>query len=186
MKITNSYEYQKLRGLKRKLHLIEIRGGCCEICGYNKNISAFEFHHRDPNDKEHQLDIRKLSNSSMSWVMKEFSKCDLLCSNCHREIHSPHLGLDEVKNSIKILDENVLKSRTVNRPKCIDCGCEINYTHKRCKPCNDLNKRIVVRPDINDLIEELNNHTQEWCAKKYGVSRSTIRRWVKNSQSHPN
>jgi hypothetical protein len=178
MGITNSYEYQKLRGLKRKIHLIDLRGGCCENCGYNKNIATFEFHHRDPNQKEHQLDIRKLANSSMEWILSEFDKCDLLCANCHREIHSPNLTLSDVRQLITDLDDNILIDRIVNRPKCVDCGCEINYTHTRCRSCSDINKRKVERPELDVLIEELKTKTQEWCAKKYSVTRTTIRRWV--------
>ena len=178
MKITNTYEYQRLRGIKRKVYLIDLRGGCCEICGYNKNIATFDFHHRDPNDKEHQLDIRKLANSSMEWVLSEFEKCDLLCSNCHREIHSPQLNLNNVRELIKNLDDDILITKIIGKPKCVDCGCEINYTHKRCRSCSDFNKRTVERPEINVLKEEIKNNTQEWCAKKYGVTRATIRRWV--------
>jgi len=69
---------------KKKLELIEYKGGKCVICGYNKCASALEFHHRDPNQKDFGI-----GNSSFSFKkMKiEVDKCDLVCSNCHREIH---------------------------------------------------------------------------------------------------
>lgn len=28
------------------------RGGKCECCGYNKNLSALEFHHINPDEKK--------------------------------------------------------------------------------------------------------------------------------------
>ena len=87
MKITNTYEYQKLRGLKRKFELINKKGGCCMICGYSNNLAALEFHHRDPSQKEHPLDVRNISNSKMIDLMMEVEKCDLLCSNCHKITH---------------------------------------------------------------------------------------------------
>ena len=31
---------------------IQYKGGCCEICGYNKCAAALEFHHLDPNEKD--------------------------------------------------------------------------------------------------------------------------------------
>ena len=37
-------------------------GGKCEICGYNKNVSALEFHHIDSVTKDFKLDARKLAN----------------------------------------------------------------------------------------------------------------------------
>lgn len=54
----NNYGNQKLRGLKRKYEAILKKGGKCENCGYNENISALDFHHINPEDKEFQLDMR--------------------------------------------------------------------------------------------------------------------------------
>ena len=45
-KQNNNYRNQILRGLKRKYESILSRGGKCERCGYDKNISALEFHHK--------------------------------------------------------------------------------------------------------------------------------------------
>jgi hypothetical protein len=94
---TNTYHSQTIRSYKRKLYLIELLGGYCRICKYNKNLSALEFHHRDPKGKDSQLDMRTLSNRSMEYILKEVSKCDLLCSNCHREYHNPEMEIENVK-----------------------------------------------------------------------------------------
>ncbi len=145
----NCYGYQKLRGLKRKLHLIDLRGGCCEKCGYQENLAALDFHHKDPKEKENQLDMRKLSNSTMDWILLEFEKCDVLCSNCHREVHSP------------------------------DCGQDIDYGTKRCKVCYAKSRRIVERPEENILNEEVKNFGYSWTARKYGVSDKTIKKWIR-------
>lgn len=176
----NSYGYQKLRGIKRKLHLIDLRGSCCEKCGYDKNLSALEFHHKEPGKKESQLDIRTLSNSSMKWILEEFDKCKVLCANCHREEHNPDLEISTARTLSKTAEESILisKKNRVNKPKCCDCGIEINYTYKRCKICNDKFKRIVDRPDLCLLKEELNSNGVTWCSKKYDVSRKTIHRWL--------
>ena len=42
---------QKRREKTKEL-LVEYKGGKCEICGYNKCISALEFHHLNPNEKD--------------------------------------------------------------------------------------------------------------------------------------
>lgn len=58
----NNYENQKLRGLKRKYEYVVKRGGKCEHCGYDKNLSALEFHHRNPEEKEYMnIDNRSYS-----------------------------------------------------------------------------------------------------------------------------
>lgn len=84
-----SYEKQQLRSKSRKLDIIISKGGKCEVCGYSKNYAALCFHHKDPSKKEMKLDSRKLSNSSMDSILREAEKCQLLCHNCHMEIHHP-------------------------------------------------------------------------------------------------
>ena len=69
-----------------KLQAIKLLGEKCSICGYNRCIDALEFHHKEPSEKEFKLG----SGNTMSW--KEYKiealKCVLVCSNCHKEIHS--------------------------------------------------------------------------------------------------
>lgn len=175
----NTYEYQKLRGLKRKLHLIDLRGSCCEKCGYNKNLASFDFHHKDPTEKESELDMRTLSNSTMKWILEEFEKCTVLCANCHREVHNPDLDVTMARSLIKTLNENITLAKVnMGPPKCKDCGCEINYSHERCRSCTSKLRRKVKRPDLIILKEELQTNGVTWCANKYKVSRKTINRWI--------
>lgn len=90
------YEKQQERGLKRKLDLIRLRGSKCEKCGYSKNLAALQFHHINPDEKESQMDMRKLSNSKWEWCLAELDKCLVLCGNCHAETHHPHLDLEKL------------------------------------------------------------------------------------------
>ena len=83
----NSYDKQQIRGQKRKDKLIALSGGKCIKCGYNKCTAAMSFHHINPQLKSFSLDYRHLSNTTMSKIMNEFSKCELLCLNCHAEHH---------------------------------------------------------------------------------------------------
>jgi hypothetical protein len=85
------YPSQKKRGLERKLRFVGERGGKCSRCGYDKNLAALAFHHL--RNKEFQIDMRALSNSTIERIEKELSKCVLLCHNCHAEVHNPSLDL---------------------------------------------------------------------------------------------
>lgn len=69
-----------------KKQAVKLLGGKCQICGYNKCIDALEFHHENPKEKEFKLG----SGNTISWkeYKKEALKCILICSNCHKEIHS--------------------------------------------------------------------------------------------------
>ncbi len=97
----DSYHYQVLRGLYRKYKLVELKGGKCQDCGYKKNISALDFHHKDSREKDSSLNSRVLSNSTWEYILKEAEKCDLLCSNCHREKHYPENTLENILNILK-------------------------------------------------------------------------------------
>ena len=97
--IHQTYAAQQKRGLERKKKLIEAKGGECEVCGYNKNYAALEFHHVDPSAKEFNLDMRKLSNSTWERILKEAKKCQLICSNCHAETHHPGLSIKKDEKS---------------------------------------------------------------------------------------
>jgi DNA-binding CsgD family transcriptional regulator len=69
---------------RKKIELVEYKGGSCIKCGYNKCISALEFHHIDPNGKDFSIGGKSWSFERLK---KEVDKCILVCSNCHREIH---------------------------------------------------------------------------------------------------
>lgn len=80
------YDAVKRRRLKVKKMAIEYKGGCCEKCGYSKCISALEFHHRTPEEKDFEI-APKHHNKSWAALVIELDKCILLCANCHREEH---------------------------------------------------------------------------------------------------
>lgn len=84
-KCSNENTYSILK--KHKLTLIQEFGGKCCKCGYNKNTSALEFHHTNPEHKDFNISNTKTTN--INKLRKEVEKCILVCANCHREIHYP-------------------------------------------------------------------------------------------------
>ena len=73
----------RIRYQKIKEKIVQDMGGGCTKCGYNRHLGSLEFHHLDPNEKEHN-DILKKSKAIRT---EELKKCILLCSNCHKEEH---------------------------------------------------------------------------------------------------
>jgi DNA-directed RNA polymerase subunit RPC12/RpoP len=64
---------------------MESRGGAkCSQCGYDRCVAALEYHHRDPNEKDPTWN----RGWSLPKLKKELDKCDILCANCHREVHA--------------------------------------------------------------------------------------------------
>ena len=76
----------KKRRKKIRLRAIKHLGGKCIKCGYNKYPEALEFHHKNPLEKEFNVS-KKGHCRSWERVLREIQKCDLLCANCHRELH---------------------------------------------------------------------------------------------------
>lgn len=78
-------KYRGKQFVETKLRLVEMMGGGCQCCGFSQHYSALEFHHLDPGEKEFNLNV-----TSKGWgnLVKEVSKCILLCANCHRMIHA--------------------------------------------------------------------------------------------------
>ena len=81
---------------KIKRMAVQYKGGKCCICGYNKYIGALEFHHLDPNQKDFSIGSKGYTRS-FDKVKKELDKCICVCANCHREIHT---GLIDINNHI--------------------------------------------------------------------------------------
>lgn len=66
----------------------------CEICGYDKNSAAIHFHH---NTGEKNFDISSGKTFSRERLMTEIMLCQVLCSNCHAEVHNPQSKLKGIK-----------------------------------------------------------------------------------------
>jgi len=69
-----------------KQKAIEYLGGKCLDCNGVFHPSVYDFHHRNPEEKE--IGPQKLMHRSWNKITKEIDKCDLLCSNCHRIRHN--------------------------------------------------------------------------------------------------
>jgi hypothetical protein len=80
-----TYKYVKNFREKKKQKAVQLLGGKCQICGYDKHYKMFEFHHKNPQNKDFAI------SAKLAWgfkrIKKELLKCALLCPNCHREVH---------------------------------------------------------------------------------------------------
>ena len=89
---SNTKEIQIQQVLQRrennKAEYILLKGGKCEICGFEyngENAGCFDFHHENPEEKEYNPSIAiRLRREK---ALKELEKCQLVCANCHRLIH---------------------------------------------------------------------------------------------------
>ena len=82
-KCHNQKTIERIRGYK--LRAVEYKGGKCNKCGYNKCVGSLHFHHRNPKEKD--INWKQIKNWSFEKIKLELDKCDLVCANCHGEIH---------------------------------------------------------------------------------------------------
>lgn len=80
-----NYQRVKMSRIRIKEKAVAYKGGKCERCEYNKCIWALSFHHKDTAKKEFSLSQYKAMNWTV--IKRELDKCELVCENCHREIH---------------------------------------------------------------------------------------------------
>jgi Zn finger protein HypA/HybF involved in hydrogenase expression len=89
-----------------------------------------------------------------------------LCPNCHA-LTDTYKGKNIKNKGVKI------------QYKCIDCANTVYDSNSRCIKCNSIKRRVVERPEYNQLIEDSKSMSREKIANKYGVSRTSIIRWFK-------
>jgi hypothetical protein len=147
----SQYLFKRRSNFKKKQ--VEYGGNKCKRCGYNKNLTALEFHHLDPNIKE----FNPSSSISRSWnlVKEELDKCILLCSNCHREEHHNLYQIEKMKLKFDSFQQinfskNILTGKNTGEKSCNICDIILNSLNKVkcknryiCKSCDS--KRLIIR-----------------------------------------
>lgn len=82
----SGYEKQKLvlnKGKERNIQARISRGECtvCKIKVTRENALSFDWDHRDPTEKTHQVSRMNAKKDELFYA--EIAKCDLVCRNCH-------------------------------------------------------------------------------------------------------
>lgn len=58
----------------------------CESCGED-HIATLQFHHLDIKNKRKDVSYMACFGYSKDSILKEISKCQVLCANCHCKVH---------------------------------------------------------------------------------------------------
>ncbi len=91
--------------------ILKCMGGCCQICNYDRCPSALELHHVDPQEKEISIGTIMARCRSWDFLYDEISKCILLCSNCHREVHAELVEIPEYYKRFSREDADLLRTK---------------------------------------------------------------------------
>lgn len=191
---------QRRKDLK---HLaVEYKGGKCMVCGYDKHISALDFHHLGHQDKDFGLSSKGLTRSWES-VKQEIEKCILLCCRCHREAHDgEHSELlnaysKELETGIHTAEWGLAKTNRVQsramlrqayrKSNCLICQQAFiplspaqRYCASECRSkARFMARKVKDRPSKDEIVEM--RKTMSWCAigRKYDVSDNAVKKWMK-------
>lgn len=173
--MSTSYSYIKYWKKKCKEIMIFSMGGKCQLCGYSNCNQALEFHHIEKDKKDFSL-----SRTARSWekVYEELSKCILVCSNCHQEIHY----------NVSVIPENYFK---------FDKSIADSLRFKEIKETkNQRLGRILGRKQAlelfknkrKDIIQNSNVDFSKYgwatkLAKIIGIESAPLVRWMKENMS---
>ena len=156
-----------IRWRKRtKSKMVEAMGGSCVCCGYRICLEALEFHHLDPTKKDFGFGAALASPKNISSIIDELRKCVLVCSNCHREIHS---GLKIVPCSVPTLNESCLVSEVQLKRRIKRQLLLSNATHRKIP----VDRKKIVLTDL-ELVELIT---------AYGGNKSATARYLKVSET---
>ena len=160
---------------RTKQKLVQYKGGKCQKCGYESDVpSVYDFHHRDATKKDFSI-------SGKSWsferLKEEVDKCDLLCRNCHAELHwllqsEQRLSRQELLVDIVLSDVNCKVCEKLFRPtNSAQVYCSLRCAHVPQQKCS--------HPTEEELKEMLLRQSFCEIGRRYGVSDNAVRKWAK-------
>jgi uncharacterized protein YerC len=172
-------EKQKIRKYAKKLKCINYLGGSCIKCG-ESSFFKLAFHHKNPNEKE--FNFGNKINIRWSKLKDELDKCDLLCQNCHRELHYSLDNLDNRRGDKRIYLE-------YTGSQCVKCGyneCPAALTFHHRNPeekefwIGGLSERINSVYELDERIKNELDKCDLLCANCHSFEHSDYNFFEKN------
>ncbi len=172
-----SYKSTQRWRYKAKSWLIELMGGKCRSCDYDKYQGNLVCHHVGLKNES----LSRLINACASWskILEEAKKCVLLCHNCHGEVHAnlrdcPPIDLESIEQRYKIL---IAKIPVPQAKICEECGInKVNEPiNKYCsRSCYQKNAYKISWPaNLPDLVK---TSSMVRIAKELGVSDRAVKK----------
>jgi Zn finger protein HypA/HybF involved in hydrogenase expression len=106
----------------------------------------------------------------------------LLCPNCHAltpTYRGKNKKIGNISRSLEIKKHtNIEKTKTIK--VCLNCPKIVGQSKTGlCDTCYKKTLRTVVRPPIDQLLQEIQDTSFLAVGRKYGVSDNAIRKWIK-------
>ena len=94
----------------------------CNKCGKSFISDCLDFHHKDPSQKETDINSLIHKQYSIDRLKTEIKKCELICGNCHTSLHRKdqnhyNVSDEEMKSLIKKSYPNSTPRQRIDRYK---------------------------------------------------------------------
>jgi len=162
--------------IKEKLYEYGLKECKCEKCNitnmWNNETIVLELDHINGNHCDNRIENLRI-----------------LCPNCHSQ--TPTYSSKNIRSTSNLTDEYFIKTENKNEVKIIkvrkktikcnycNCGKRIDNRAKKCKVCDKINQRKVIRPELNEILKNVSEIGYCATGRKYGVSDNCIRKWIK-------
>jgi len=160
-----------LRWAKR-IKAINLLGGKCKKCG-DSNIFHLVFHH--PFGEEKEKSICQIRTKRWSVIREEVKKCELLCRNCHIELHYHGQGKNLQRSQLK---KKLLEIKGIF--ECVQCGysgehySSLNFHHLKDKSFEISDEFGRSNFTVTDKILDEIKKCEIVCSNCHGVSHTDI------------
>lgn len=162
--LTEKSDYVSSNHLKERLYKEGLKERKCEICGQDENW----------NGKHMSLILDHINGINDD---NRIENLKIVCPNCNATLETHCRG--NIKNRI---------NRKKEEKRCLGCYEIMNFQSKTglCKKCYDLKQRKVInRPDIDDLLKDIDEYGYEGTGRKYNVSGNNVKKWIKKYGYEP-
>jgi len=168
----------------KKIKAIKELGGKCKVCS-ESHLFKLAFHHMDPGVKEDR--VSNMFGHRYSLIQEEIKKCELLCHNCHVELHfnentTNNKGSNRSRNNKHVLLEFIAKKC------CSECGYDrcmaaIDFHHTKDKLFNigDINTILTINDLEEKIVSEINKCVL-LCKNCHYIKKSNYD-WVKQNMN---
>lgn len=168
------------RRIKRRA--VEYKGSSCRRCGYDRCVAAMVFHH--PSGKTFRIS----DGRARSWekIKQELDACELLCLNCHAEVHhaskgQPEPGELERDRSLWLQAESPQPRSLKKNSTCLECGESITSQAVRCKRCAAKHRPSKIKwPSPGKLKKMVESSSYEAVGRHLRVSGNAVKKHIKN------
>lgn len=173
-----SESVQRWRRKTKKL-LVDGCGGKCARCGYDRCLSALEFHHIDPTTKCFEIASALVHPKAWNLIVDEVKKCVVLCGCCHSELHEGMWSLDDI--FIQKF-QNTKPIKELSEKYCPICGNKPEARNTFCsRQCAGKNNATFKGnwPKDEVLISWAENLTKKEIGRRVGVSDVSVGKRLK-------